>query len=74
MNESMVRPRMYVDCDDESIRWALRVKMAKENLPSLSAAILQAIEAYVAKELPEVRARMAKGEKPARSTRGRKPS
>ena len=75
MSHMSKRPRMYVDLADEKIRWALRIKMAKENLPSISAAILRCIEAYCESELEEVKHQLARGIRPEqpKSKRGRKP-
>lgn len=71
------RPRMYVDLDDERIRWALRIKMARENLPTISAAILRCVEACCEEELGEVDQQIDRGIKPAadptKPKRGRKP-
>ena len=69
----MKRPRMYVDDPDGRLKWALRIKAAKENLPSLSDAIVEAIKSFCSEELLDVDRRMAKGEKLVQSKRGRKP-
>ena len=62
---------MYFDIDDR-LRWAMRLKVGKDNLPSLTALARLAVEKYVAEELAQVDAR---GEIPkqAKSKRGRKP-
>jgi len=65
INVMAKRPRMYVDLDDERIRWALRIKMARENLPTISAAILRCVEACCEAELGEVDRQIDRGIKPA---------
>lgn len=68
------RPRLYFDVDDD-LRWAMRIKAGKDNVPSLAILARLAVEAYCAAEIAEVARRKAEGERPksAPSKRGRRP-
>ena len=74
MSIMAARPRLYFDVDDR-LRWAMKLKMGKDNLESLAALGRLAVEQFVSKELSEVDARIAQGETPKQtpSKRGRKP-
>ena len=68
------RPRLYFDVDDR-LRWAMRLKAGKDNVPALAVLARLAVEKYVATELAEVDAKLAQGEAPKKdqSKRGRRP-
>lgn len=65
---------MYFDCDDE-LRWAMRLKAGKDNIPSLTELAIIAVKAFCEQELREVKAKLSAGAQPpaTKSKRGRKP-
>lgn len=55
----MVRPRMYFDCDDK-LKWALRLRAARENM-DMSDFVQHLVTEALTAELSEVDRIIAKG-------------